>query len=106
MEDSAISRAVHAETEAARAEIRAAGIVCPSCCVNAADLPEGHMLELGTDGGDAKCADGSPVSFDSAPFAVFEAAFSVNMFDQMRAAESQLWALVPGDREQPGKQAP
>jgi hypothetical protein len=44
---SEIADAIHADAEAARAEIRAAGIFCPSCGVNMADLPEGHMLTNG-----------------------------------------------------------
>ena len=30
----------------ARDEIRAAGLVCPACGVNLADLPAGHVLDL------------------------------------------------------------
>ena len=41
-----IGDALHSDAEAARAEIREAGIVCPSCGVNMADLPYEHSLEF------------------------------------------------------------
>lgn len=66
---SAISRAVHAEAEAAREEIRSAGIHCPSCGQNVADLTAtGHGLEFSEGdlpatvaaGGTAQCPGGQP----------------------------------------------
>lgn len=36
----------HAISEDAKAEVRAAGIICPACETNQADLPDGHWLTI------------------------------------------------------------
>jgi len=64
-----VAAALRADAEAARAEIRAAGIACPSCGVNLADLPDGHALAVtgddlhpGPGPWTAECGDGQPVT--------------------------------------------
>ncbi len=91
-----IGDALRADAGDARAEIRAAGIICPSCAVNAADLPRDHMLVLDMDGVDwvkaekrpatAKCAAGSLVPMDDASYETWQAAASVNLLDQYNKA--------------------
>ena len=46
MTDDPIGAALHADAEAAREEIRDAGLTCPSCGQNYADLITGHCLIL------------------------------------------------------------
>jgi hypothetical protein len=91
----AVAAALHAEAEEARAEIRAAGIVCPSCGVNMADLPDSHRLVLDPGGIDweravkrppsALCASGELVSLDGASFETWQAAANVSLYDDFRA---------------------
>ena len=60
---SEIAAAIHAAAEAAREEIRAAGLICPSCGKNYADLIGRHCLILVMDD-DApwcECRDGAQV---------------------------------------------
>ena len=45
MSDDPIGDALRAEAEQAREEIRAAGLVCPSCRKNAADIYGSHRYE-------------------------------------------------------------
>jgi hypothetical protein len=57
----AVAAALHADAEAARAEIREAGITCPSCGVNLADLADDHDLAMeGAEGG-VRCQAGALV---------------------------------------------
>jgi hypothetical protein len=89
-----IGDALHADAEAARAEIRAAGIVCASCGVNMADLGESHMLTL-TQGREfedaplraptAKCEYGALVQLGTASFEEVRAAASVALYEDFRA---------------------
>jgi hypothetical protein len=74
----AVAAALEAEAEAARAEIRKAGITCPSCGVNLADLPDDHELVL-SDGysGTAKCGAGQVVDWASARWDDFVNAVTV-----------------------------
>ena len=112
MHDDPIGDALRADADEARAEIRAAGIICPSCGVNAADLPDDHMLELDHGGVDwakaekrpatAKCQAGAliplPVEppFDDDSFAVVRAAASVNLLDTFREAQDKAFSQMLG----------
>ena len=90
-----IGAALHAEAEEARAEMRAAGIACPSCGVNMADLPRDHRLVLDPGGIDweravkrppsALCASGELVSLDGVSFETWQAAANVSLYDDFRA---------------------
>lgn len=112
-----ISRAVRADADAARAEIRAEGIICPSCGVNMADLPWDHMLGLDHGGVDweraeqrpasAKCAAGQLVPLDGASFETWQAAASVNLWDKFREAEDAAFSKMLGfdAREGPPRRA-
>ena len=101
-----ISRAIHADAEEARVVIRAAGIVCPSCGTNAADLANDHMLDLDTGGVDwvraekrpatAKCAAGTLVPLDDASFETWQAAANVSLYDSFREAEDKAWSQMLG----------
>lgn len=102
---SGIADAIHADAEAARAEIRAEGIICPSCGVNMADLPRDHMLDLDLGGVDwqraerrppsAQCAAGDRVNLDNASYETWQAAANVNLLDKFREAEDKAWGLPP-----------
>jgi hypothetical protein len=91
----AVAAALHAEAEEARTEIRAAGIVCPSCGVNMADLPDGHKLVLDHGGVDweravkrppsARCGSGKLVRLEGASFETWQAAANVSLYDDFRA---------------------
>ena len=91
----AVAAALAADAEEARAEIRAAGIACPSCGVNMADLPDDHKLVLDPGGVDwvraekrppsALCASGEPVSLDGASYETWQAAANVSLYDGFRA---------------------
>ena len=95
MSDDPIADALHAEAEEARAEMRAAGLVCPSCGVNMADLPHDHRLVLDAGGIDweravkrppsALCGSGELVSLDGASFETWQAAANVSLYDDFRA---------------------
>lgn len=85
-----VAAALHADAEAARAELRAEGIVCPSCGVNMADLPDGHALAM-ADGPDgpytAECRAGQRVQLNGAApmsdadFALWQAVAKVSLWD-------------------------
>jgi len=82
-----IGDALHAEAEEARAEIRAAEIICPSCGVNAADLPDGHKLEIGPpEAVTAQCDGGRLVTVAEDGPDIFAAVIQVQLFDEYRAA--------------------
>lgn len=89
-----IGAALHADAEAARAEIRAAGITCPSCGVNAADLPERHRLAIvpGLADGYTECRDGQPASIMD--FEALSMAANTAVIDDFRANSRDL-ALLP-----------
>jgi hypothetical protein len=87
--DDPIAAALHAEAEEARTEIRAAGIVCPSCGVNMADLPQDHKLVLDSPQDQpayVKCADGERVSLRDADYEAVRAAMNVGLVDEFRAS--------------------
>ena len=91
----AVPAALHAEAEEAREEIRAAGIACPSCGVNMADLPGDHKFVLDHGGIDweravkrppsAQCGSGGLVSLEGASFETWQAAANVSLYDDFRA---------------------
>ena len=91
----AVAAALHAEAEQARDEIRAAGIVCPSCGVNMAGLPDDHKLVLDHGGIDweravrrppsALCGSGRVVGLDDSRFETWQAAANVSLYDDFRA---------------------
>lgn len=105
---SEIADAIHADAEAARAEIREAGIVCPSCGVNMADLPRDHVLTItsgrsyeGGPGGavvlarepqTAKCAAGQAIELadstgtPTVDFETFKAAMNISVWDTCNRA--------------------
>ena len=107
-----IGDALHADAEAARAEIRAAGIVCPSCGVNMADLPDGHMLTLSGDGKPdekgmehnwtAQCGAGKlvrlsdDVPMSDADFQTWEAAANISLYDDFRKREAEAFDKLLG----------
>ena len=109
---SEISDAIHADADAARAEIRAAGIVCPSCGVNAADLPNDHMLVISSGrrhedgpGGTvllakeprtAACAGGQSVDMEQASFETWQAAANISLYDGFRKAEDEAFSQMLG----------
>ena len=101
-----VGDALRADAEAARAEVRAAGIICPSCGINAADLPRDHMLEMDHGGVDwvkaekrpatARCAAGAIVPLDDADFETWQAAASVNLLDKVRETEDKAFSEMLG----------
>lgn len=98
-----IGDALRADAEAARAEIRAAGLICPSCGVNMADLPEDHLLTLthGRQHEDApieaptaKCEYGPLVMLGE--YDKFRPAANISLHDQFRKAETEAFAKIIG----------
>jgi len=110
---SEISDAVHADAEAARAEIRAAGIACPSCGVNRADLPGGHTLTIGREYEDAplsaaQCNYGTAIRLaasipmSDAEYETWQAAANISLYDEFRKAEDEAWVKMTGGIFGPG----
>jgi hypothetical protein len=103
--DDPIGDALRADAEAARAEIRAEGIACPSCGVNLADLPGGHMLVIYADavtGWAAECRDGtaarlSVTTMDDAGFSSWQNAASIAVWDDFRRREDEAFRRIIGD---------
>lgn len=97
MSDDPIGDALHAEAEAARAEIRATGIVCPSCGVNMADLPDGHELVFSDDAADGFCVCGDGQRAEMARPGTFEMAVNVLVHDAFRRQQDEVFrALIYG----------
>jgi hypothetical protein len=98
-----IGDALRADAEAARAEIRAEGITCPSCGVNLADLPDGHMLVIYPDGDAdtglaAECRDGAPAGLTvCSPFRTWQNAASIAVWDDFRRREAESFRRIIGD---------
>ena len=95
-----IADAVRADAAEARAEIRAAGITCPSCGQNAADLIgtchevefSGGNLPASLPDGTAKCEDGQPVALADAGFETISLLANVELLgamDKAWAAETE-----------------
>jgi hypothetical protein len=109
---SEIADAIHADAEAARAEIRAIGACCPSCGVNMADLPRDHMLAISSGrrhedgpGGaallakeprTAACAGGQPADMEQASFETWQAAMSIRLYDEFRKREDEAFSQMLG----------
>ena len=106
-----IGDALHADAEAARAEIRAAGLACPSCGVNMADLPEDHVLTLGhgsqredapAEAPAAKCVHGALVvlatssPMTDAEYQRVRAAANIALMDDFRKREAEAFAQMLG----------
>jgi hypothetical protein len=100
VEETEISRAVRADADAAREEIRAAGITCPSCGVNMADLPRGHNLpippDFGAPGCTVKCNYGAPAC--PVGYEAFKAAANVSLWGDMnRAMDAEFSKMLGWD---------
>lgn len=113
MSDDPIGDALRADADQARAEIRAAGISCPSCGVNMADLRRGHKLAISggreSENGPvepwtAQCSDGRPVELagtspmDDASFETWNAAVNVSLLDDLWVREDQAFEQIFGVR--------
>jgi DNA-directed RNA polymerase subunit RPC12/RpoP len=104
-----IGDALRADAEAARAEIRAGGLECPSCGVNMADLPDGHMLVLvsSEEAGQpqvAECRDGAPAylaaissPMSDAGFAAWQAVSNILVWDAFRRREAETFRAIVGE---------
>jgi DNA-directed RNA polymerase subunit RPC12/RpoP len=92
-----IGDALRADAEAASAEIRAAGIICPSCDVNMADLPDGHRLAVipGLKDGFAECRDGRRA--DITAFESLQMAANVSLWDAFRRREAEAFRAIVGE---------
>lgn len=108
---SEIAAAVHADAEAAREEIREAGLFCPSCGKNAADLIGRHCLVLitstpvspgrafgqnvalmGKPEPSCECRDGQHVVLDG--FEMWKAAANFALLDDFWFRESMAYAKL------------
>lgn len=105
MADDPIGAMLRADAEAARAEIRAAGIACPSCGVNLADLPDGHALAVADGPGGpftAECATGVTVQLNGASplndadISAWQAAVNVALYDDFRRREDEAFRVLLG----------
>ena len=93
--ETAISRAVRADADAARAQIRAAGFICPSCGTNMADLPADHGYEFSSGDfgsflsgyGTARCGSGETVTAAGLDFEASRSLVNIDLWDKVRAAE-------------------
>ena len=94
--DDPIGDALRADAEAARTEIRSAGLICPSCGVNMADLRDGHMLTLILSKY-AECADGERVNLLDATFEAVQAAANIAVWDALRQREAEAFRAIVGD---------
>ena len=105
--DGQIVAAMHADAEAARAEMRAGGIICPSCSVNLADLPDGHALilsgeQVASRPWTAGCGDGAVVTLaasspmSDSEFRTWEAAASISLWDDFRRREAEAFKAIIG----------
>lgn len=108
--DDPIGAALRADAEAAREEIRATGLVCPSCSLNMADLPDGHMLVISSGrrhedgpGGavllakeprTATCANGQPANMEQAPYETWQAVANISLWDSFRKTEDEVWSRI------------
>jgi len=99
-----VSAALRADAEAARAEIRAEGIACPSCNTNMADLPDGHMLAIPQDEPYvAQCSHGTPVTLAaSSPmsdgeYATWQAVANISVWDAFRQREAEAFKAIIGE---------
>lgn len=95
-----VAAALHADAEAARAQMRALGICCPSCGLNMADLPDGHALALHDGPGEtaigAECSLGSPALLVGS-FDLLKAAASIAVYDDFRRREAEAFKRIIGE---------
>jgi hypothetical protein len=104
--DDPIGGAIRADAGDARAEVRAAGVICPSCDVNMADVPRDHRLVLDLGGVNwalgqkrppaARCAVGTVADLTGASFETWQASVTVSLWDDLRAADEAAFAKLPG----------
>lgn len=99
--ETAISQAVHADAETAREQLRAAGLVCPSCRRNLADIYGSHSYENLDDAGipqafndlaaTLKCTDGEPIPVAgiAADWDKFQAVANIAVLDEAWRRESR-----------------
>ncbi len=100
---------LRADAEAARGEIRAVGIVCPSCGKNAADFyGKGHRYDdllpggvpacfYDLENGLLKCADGEPVPIGTlTDWEHFQAVSSIALLDEFCRKEDEAFSAMLG----------
>jgi len=102
---SEIGDALEADADAARAEIRKAGIVCPSCRLNMADLPAGHLYAFSAGGmvtalgghGTVKCQAGSERPMADLDFDSIKAIANIKLLDDFNASfDEQIFGPIRG----------
>lgn len=100
-----VEAALHADAQAARSEIRAASVVCPSCDANMADLPADHLLPYTTLNANppiAQCNYGQSVplgeaaGMSDADFKTWQAAANIALYDDFRKREAEAFAKMLG----------
>lgn len=91
MTDDPIGDALHADAQAARAELRALGFTCPTCGVNMADTPAGHRFTLDMEKGTATCSGSSGMPLPDASFEWFRTAASIALFDEFRERGAEVF---------------
>jgi hypothetical protein len=93
---SEIADAIHADAEAAREEIRSAGLICPSCGQNAGDLLGRHCLVLIKEPDRAipvaECRDGRRVPLED--WNTIHAAANIALMDDFWFREGQQWRAM------------
>ena len=107
MTDDPIGDALHADAQAARDEIRAEGLICPSCGQNYADLISRHRLVLimagetaGPGAIEAECKDGHRA--ECRTWDAIKAAANISLADEIWRQETAAFArdiirTGPGD---------
>jgi hypothetical protein len=104
-EPDTVGDALRADADDARAEIRAAGVTCPSCGVNMADLPRGHMLAYEDSperSWTAQCSHGKLVTLagkspmTDAEYQTWQAVANISLYDQFRNAEDEAFSRMLG----------
>ena len=100
-----VAAALRADAEAALAEIRAAGIICPSCRLNMADLPDGHALAVSDGPGarcTAECRQGDVVQLyarapiTGADLEAWQAVASITLYDDFRRRQAEAFRRIVG----------
>ena len=108
-----VGDALRADAEEARGEIRAAGLICPSCGKNAGDLYGRHCLvlvtrtpvvrergfgyavaALGKPEHSCECRDGQPFALDGADFGTWQAAANIALMDDFWFRETMAWRAM------------
>jgi hypothetical protein len=100
----AVAAALHADAEAARAEMRALGVTCSSCGLNMADLPDGHALVMSHEEPyTARCATGPLVTLAAsspmtdAEFGTWKDAANIALWDDLRRREDEAFKRIIGE---------